>query len=404
MTHDHPDPTRPSHAEPTRPGRGAAIRRAGIDDLDTLVEMHHTFCELDQHPFDAQRALVAFSGLLAGDDRGVVWIVDRPAAYAVVTWGWSIEAGGLEAVLDEVFVSEPGGGIGGQLIDHLVDDGRRRGLARIFLETETHNDRARRLYGASRLRRGRFDLDEPRVHRPLVISRRLAVVVCCLLAACADPTIDETGNATTTISAATAADRDAAALDSTVRVRAEGCGPRTRLGIGTIVDESLIVTAAHVVAGSERVEVLDRRGLPTTADVVAFDPDQDLALLRAGVPVGAVAVVRPDEPSAGEEGIVAVADDVGDALELVDATITRTVTVRTTDIYGDGVVLRDGFEIDASIEPGDSGTMVHFPGGVSGVVWARSLEATDRAWAVAVPPDFLEAPRSASPVDTGPCP
>ena len=97
-------------------------------------------------PFDRRRALVAFSGLLTDDDRGVVWVVDRPPAYAVVTWGWSIEAGGLEGVLDEVFVSEPGGGIGAQLIDHLVGDGRRRGLARIFLETETHNERARRLY------------------------------------------------------------------------------------------------------------------------------------------------------------------------------------------------------------------------------------------------------------------
>ncbi len=144
MTHHHH--TRPGHADTTHPGHGAAIRRAGIDDLDALVDMHHTFCELDQHPFDEERALVAFSGLLTDDDRGVVWILDRPAAYAVVTWGWSIEAGGLEAVLDEVFVSAPGGGIGGRLIDHLVDDGRRRGLARIFLETETHNDRARRLY------------------------------------------------------------------------------------------------------------------------------------------------------------------------------------------------------------------------------------------------------------------
>ncbi len=233
-------------------------------------------------------------------------------------------------------------------------------------------------------------------------SRRLAVVLCCLLAACADATVDDTDNATTTTGAA--ADRDAAALDSTVRVRADGCGPRTRLGIGTIVEESLIVTAAHVVAGSDRVDVVDRDGLVTTANVISFDPDQDLALLRADVPAGAVAVVRPDEPIAGEAGIVAVTDDGGDELELVDATITRTVTVRTTDIYGDGVVLRDGFEIDASIEPGDSGAMVHFPGGVSGVVWARSLEATDRAWAVAVPPALFETPRSAPPVDIGPCP
>jgi GNAT superfamily N-acetyltransferase len=132
--------------DPAHSGAVSVIRRAGMNDLDALVAMHRTFCELDQHPFDEQRALVAFTGLLTDDDRGVVWIVDRPAAYAVVTWGWSIEAGGLEAVLDEVFVSEPGVGTGGRLIDHLVDDGRRRGLARIFLETESHNTRARRLY------------------------------------------------------------------------------------------------------------------------------------------------------------------------------------------------------------------------------------------------------------------
>jgi GNAT superfamily N-acetyltransferase len=123
-----------------------AIRRAGSADLDTLVELHRTFCEADDHPFDERRARVAFEALLGTDDRGVVWIIDEPAAYAVLTWGWSIEAGGFEAVLDEVFVSVPGTGIGGALIDHVVADGARRGLARIFLETESHNTRARQLY------------------------------------------------------------------------------------------------------------------------------------------------------------------------------------------------------------------------------------------------------------------
>jgi GNAT superfamily N-acetyltransferase len=75
-----------------------------------------------------------------------VWVIDRPQAYAVLTWGWSIEAGGAEAVLDEIFVSERDGGVGTALIEHVLDDGRRRGLARIFLETETHNSRVRRFY------------------------------------------------------------------------------------------------------------------------------------------------------------------------------------------------------------------------------------------------------------------
>jgi ribosomal protein S18 acetylase RimI-like enzyme len=122
------------------------VRRARAADLDTLVALHRSFCDADDHPFDGERARRAFLPLLQGDARGVVWMIDEPAAYAVLTWGWSIEAGGPEAVLDEVYVSRPGHGIGGRLIDHLVADGVRRGLSRIVLETETHNERARRLY------------------------------------------------------------------------------------------------------------------------------------------------------------------------------------------------------------------------------------------------------------------
>lgn len=122
------------------------IRRAEAGDLDTLVELHRAFCEVDGHPFDARRARAAFTPLLADDTHGVVWMVDTPPAYAVLTWGWSIEAGGAEAVLDEIFVAERGDGIGSSLVDHLLADGRRRGLARVFLETEAHNDRVRGFY------------------------------------------------------------------------------------------------------------------------------------------------------------------------------------------------------------------------------------------------------------------
>lgn len=123
-----------------------AIRRAAPPDIDLLVELHRDFCAADDHPFDATRARRAFVPLLDSDTHGVVWLVDEPAAYAVVTWGWSIEAGGAEAVLDEIFVSRRDAGVGSTLIERLVDDTRRRGAARIFLETERHNERVRALY------------------------------------------------------------------------------------------------------------------------------------------------------------------------------------------------------------------------------------------------------------------
>ncbi len=123
-----------------------AIRRAGPGDLDTLIGLHQAFCAVDGHPFDGQRVHAAFGPLLDDDTHGVVWIVDTPLAYAVLTWGWSIEAGGPEAVLDEIFVTERDGGVGSVLLDHVLADGRRRGLARIFLETESHNERVRTFY------------------------------------------------------------------------------------------------------------------------------------------------------------------------------------------------------------------------------------------------------------------
>jgi GNAT superfamily N-acetyltransferase len=114
----------------------AGIRRAVVADLDRLVSMHRQFCELDQHPFSDERARRAFEPLVADDTHGVVWI----------TWGWSIEAGGFEAVLDEIFVTDRGHGNGSALIDHLLTDAESRGIARVFLETELHNDTVRRLY------------------------------------------------------------------------------------------------------------------------------------------------------------------------------------------------------------------------------------------------------------------
>jgi GNAT superfamily N-acetyltransferase len=124
----------------------ASIRRAVADDLETLVAMHGRFCAVDDHPFDAARATAAFVPLLADDRHGVVWITDDRDAYAVITWGWSIEGGGAEAVLDELYVDARGHGTGAAIVEHLLADARTRGLARVFVETEAANDRVRALY------------------------------------------------------------------------------------------------------------------------------------------------------------------------------------------------------------------------------------------------------------------
>jgi len=128
------------------PNPGAAIRRADTGDVDRLVEHHREYSVHDGHEVDEAAARAAFGPLLDDDTYGVVLIVDEPAAYAVLTWGWSIEGGGLEGVLDEIYARERGRGLGSALIDAVLGEATDRGLSRVFLETEAPNGRARRLY------------------------------------------------------------------------------------------------------------------------------------------------------------------------------------------------------------------------------------------------------------------
>lgn len=182
-----------------------------------------------------------------------------------------------------------------------------------------------------------------------------------------------------------------AAHDAALDIRADGCGPRIGLGSGSMVDERLAVTAAHVVAGSDHIELRDAAGGSTNADVVSFDPDLDLAILRTDDPIGSPIRVRP-EATVDEVGIVALPQRDVDPVEidLVDLRVLRTVNIRTTDIYLDDPVERPGFEIEATIDPGDSGALVVLPGGGVGVVWARSNEREGRAWAVDLPPELAD--------------
>lgn len=140
-----------STQEPVDPIRRVSVRRATIDDLPTLLELVAEYCAADGHAFDAHATQRALGPLLTDDRHGVVWTIhvddnDQLEGYACVTWGYSIEAGGPEALFDELYVRQQGVGIGSRAMHIVVDEVRRRGPSRIYLETERHNERGRRLY------------------------------------------------------------------------------------------------------------------------------------------------------------------------------------------------------------------------------------------------------------------
>jgi GNAT superfamily N-acetyltransferase len=123
------------------------IRRASSADLETLIPLIAEFAALDRHTFEEAVVRSALVPLLESDRLGVVWMIgDPPQGYAVVTWGYSLESGGRDALVDELYLRERGRGIGGAALEAMVADLEARGMRRVFLETEAHNERVRGFY------------------------------------------------------------------------------------------------------------------------------------------------------------------------------------------------------------------------------------------------------------------
>ena len=127
----------------------AEVRRARPADEGPLLGLIREFYSVDRHDYDEQHVATALRPLLEDDALGQVWLLDGPdgpSGYVIVTWTWSLESGGRDCILDEIYVRDTGLGLGGELLEHALSAAEDFGARAVFLETEAHNDRARRFY------------------------------------------------------------------------------------------------------------------------------------------------------------------------------------------------------------------------------------------------------------------
>ncbi|MEY4172997.1 MAG: hypothetical protein RI900_162 [Actinomycetota bacterium] len=194
-------------------------------------------------------------------------------------------------------------------------------------------------------------------------------------------------------------DRDLA-LAAAVQVEAEGCRSRPSLGAGSFVAEGLVLTVAHVVAGSETVEVHLAGGRELDADVVAIDRVKDLALLRVDADVSPLPTRTM---RAGEQGWYVVwRDDQPVAMRF---SAQSYVDINAQNIDHTGVSPRKGYQITAEVVKGDSGAVLVADGTATAVIFARSTAAGGRAWATSTGEALpLLTSVGDSPVDVGDCP
>ncbi|HEU4480979.1 MAG TPA: MarP family serine protease [Actinomycetota bacterium] len=164
-----------------------------------------------------------------------------------------------------------------------------------------------------------------------------------------------------------------AAQDSTVRVVAPACGG-VQLGSGWIAGESIVVTNAHVVAGADTVTIQQQGGSEVDGEVVLFDPETDLAIVRADGLTGPVLPLQVQTQDAGTPGATLgyPGSENGDLVSH-RAAVQGSYPATGRDIYGRSEVTRDVYELRSPVRQGDSGGPFVLPSGeVAGVVFAAS--------------------------------
>jgi S1-C subfamily serine protease len=176
--------------------------------------------------------------------------------------------------------------------------------------------------------------------------------------------------------ARTAAVRKAA--DSTLQIQSRGCGG-VLFGSGFPVAPGLVITNAHVVAGSSRHEVVTNRNVRAPASVVYFDPTHDLALLS--VPdLSVKPLPLATSPARRDQEAVVIGYPGGGPQRYIGATIVLRTQPEAPDIYARPQhTRRDIYVLHAAVRRGVSGgPLVDLKGHPLGVVFAAStVERTE---------------------------
>jgi S1-C subfamily serine protease/uncharacterized membrane protein required for colicin V production len=178
--------------------------------------------------------------------------------------------------------------------------------------------------------------------------------------------------------AARAAD---AARSSVVLVSGPACD-RILQGTGVVVEDDLVLTNAHVIAGSSpRVEW---DGQVFDAAVLLFDEGLDAAVLRVeGLDAPALTMLA-EEVARGTGGAV-LGYPHGRYREL-RAAARRALDAVGRDIYSEDEARRRIYELQVTVEPGNSGGPFVLPRGrVAGLVFGASVTNDELGYALTSP-------------------
>jgi GNAT superfamily N-acetyltransferase len=127
------------------------FRVATRADLDALLPLVQAYYEFDHLAFDERVARTALGNFIDDPTCGRVWFISvagELVGYLILTLGYSIEYGGRDAFIDEVYIREShrGRGIGQQALAFAEAQCQAFGVRALHLEVERSNSNAHALY------------------------------------------------------------------------------------------------------------------------------------------------------------------------------------------------------------------------------------------------------------------
>jgi ribosomal protein S18 acetylase RimI-like enzyme len=128
-----------------------AIHLAKPDDAPRLLKLIAAFhAEASIERSDEQRT-TALLPLLKGSPHGAAWLfgpAKAPTGYTIITFGWSLEMGGLDAFIDELYIrpNVRKRGIASEVLMAISSSLACADVKALHSEIDVSNDATQRLY------------------------------------------------------------------------------------------------------------------------------------------------------------------------------------------------------------------------------------------------------------------
>lgn len=129
----------------------AAFRPIELQDIPAVIAMMEEFYAIDNYPIDPAVSRDLMLEFLENNTLGKGWLIMADGeimGYVILTFVFSFEYKGRIAFLDELYISPNarGKGLGRQTLDFIGEQAALHSVKIIYLEIESHNSIAQKLY------------------------------------------------------------------------------------------------------------------------------------------------------------------------------------------------------------------------------------------------------------------